>query len=303
MQRQQLCDQQLPKRCQHLVGELRSLADRSGQHPRNADRDLRGDQLMAITRRQFIAAGSAAGMLLSTPLVAGTTATRVELVAGERAIALEDQQQLRISQYGRQAYWHQDQGDAVSITAGSPPQTRIVAAAKDGTQLVVLDRGHRQLRWFQANGVLARELNLPDLLEPADFILYAGQAVIADVHGHRLLALDTHSERRAWLESDRPLNGPASLARTQDRLSLLTLGDQRLHHFTLAGESLGSEGSMLAMPGSLTAVNNHLLVMDRSQNQLCWADHTQPVLALPQTGPQQLTYMSWQPGSNLLISV
>ena len=211
MQRQQLCDQQLPKRCQHLVGELRSLADRSGQHPRNADRDLRGDQLMAMTRRQFIAAGSAAGMLLSTPLVAGTTATRVELVAGERAIALEGQQQLRISQYGRQAYWHQDQGDAVSITAGSPPQTRIVAAARRRPGLT--EDIANPLVSGQCTRARAQSAHL---LEPADFILYGtGSWQMCTATVTRL----GHPWSAGMAESDRPLNGLASLVRTRDRLA------------------------------------------------------------------------------------
>ena len=92
-------------------------------------------------------------------------------------------------------------------------------------------------------------------------------------------------------------------AKTAERVTLLTLGDRRLHHFTLTGDSLGSEVSTLTMPSGLTAVNDQLLIMDRCQKQLCWAYRATPVLALPQTSAQQLAHLSWQPGSNLLISV
>lgn len=257
---------------------------------------------MAITRRQFIAASGAAGVLLSTPLSAGTTATRVELVSGARAIALGGNQRLQVSDHGRLAQWHRN-GSTINLATGATLDTRIVAAALDGDQAVLLDRGQRQLRWFRPDGTLARQINLSDLLEPADFVLHGEHAVIADVHGHQLMRLNTRSETRHWLESDRALNGPASLAKTGDRISLLTLGDRRLHHFTLAGHSLGSEVSALSMPSGLTAVNDQLLVLDRCQKQLCWADRSTPLLALSQTGAQQLAHLSWQPGSNLLISV
>jgi len=257
---------------------------------------------MAITRRQFIAAGGAAGVLLSTPLLAGATATRVELVNGARAIALGDNQRLQVSDHGRQALWQRN-GSIKSLTTGAAYETRIVAAALDGDNLVLLDRGQRQLRWFRPDGSQARQIDLTELLEPADFVLHGEHALIADVHGHRLMRLNLRTGASQWVESDRPLNGPASLARTGDRISLLTLGDRRLHHFTLTGHSLGSEVSAMNMPSGLTAVNDQLLVLDRCQKQLCWADRSSPLLALPQTGAQQLAHLSWQPGSNLLISV
>ncbi len=257
---------------------------------------------MAITRRQFIAAGGAAGILLSTPLVAGTTATRVELVSAARAIALGENQRLQISDHGRQALWYRH-GSTINLTTGAANETRIVAAALDGDNAVLLDRSQRRLSWFRPDGTLARHIDLTDLLEPADFVLNGDHAVIADVHGHRLMRLDIRNETRTWLESDLPLNGPASLAKTRERITLLTLGDRRLHHFTLAGHSLGSEVSTLTMPGGLAAVNGQLLIMDRCQKQLCWADRSSPLLTLPQTGAQQLAHLSWQPGSNLLISV
>ena len=257
---------------------------------------------MAITRRQFIAAGGAAGVLLSTPLLAGATATRVELVNGARAIALADNQRLQVSDHGRQVLWQRN-GNTLKLTTNASYETRIVAAALDGDNVVLLDRGQRRLVWFRPDGSLARQIHLTELLEPADFVLSGEHAIVADVHGHRLISLNLHTGAQHPLESDHPLNGPASLAKTGDRISLLTLGDRRLHHFTLAGHSLGSEVSSLNMPSSIASVNDQLLVMDRCQKQLCWADRSTPLLALPQTGAQQLAHLSWQPGSNLLISV
>ena len=257
---------------------------------------------MAITRRQFIAAGGAAGILLSTPLVAGTTAARVELVSAARAIALGENQRLQITDHGRQAQWYRN-GSTISLDTGAPHETRIVAAALDGDNAVLLDRSQRRLSWFRPDGSQARHIDLTDLQEPADFVLNGDHALIADVHGHRLMRLHLRNESRVWLQSDRPLNGPASLAKTAERITLLPLGDRRLHHFTLTGDSLGSEVSTLTMPSGLTAVNDQLLIMDRCQKQLCWADRATPVLALPQTSAQQLAHLSWQPGSNLLISV
>ena len=90
---------------------------------------------MTITRRQFIAAGGAAGVLLSTPLLAGATATRVELVNGARAVALGDNQRLQVSDHGRQALWQRN-GSIQSLTTGAPYETRIVAAALDGDNVV-----------------------------------------------------------------------------------------------------------------------------------------------------------------------
>ncbi len=257
---------------------------------------------MALTRRQFIAAGGAAGVLLSTPLAAGPIATGVELVSGIRAIALGNNQRLQVNDHGRQALW-QRSGNTLNLTSSASYDTRIVAAALDGDNVVLLDRGQRQLRWFRPDGSLARLVELNNLLEPADFVLSGEHAIVADVHGHRLVSLNLHTGIQHRLESDHPLNGPASLAKTGDRISLLTLGDRRLHHFSLAGHSLGSEVSSLNMPSVIAAVNDQLLVMDRCQKQLCWADRSTPLLTLPQTSAQQLAHLSWQPGSNLLISV
>ncbi|HBC18309.1 MAG TPA: hypothetical protein DC022_06025, partial [Alcanivorax sp.] len=162
---------------------------------------------MAITRRQFIAAGGAAGILLSTPLVAGTTAARVELVSAARAIALGENQRLQITDHGRQAQWYRN-GSTISLDTGAPHETRIVAAALDGDNAVLLDRSQRRLSWFRPDGSQARHIDLTDLQEPADFVLNGDHALIADVHGHRLMRLHLRNESRVWLQSDRPLNGP-----------------------------------------------------------------------------------------------
>ena len=177
------------------------------------------------------------------------------------------------------------------------------AGRQPGDRFASALRGQRQLRWHRPDGSQARQIDLTELLEPADFVLDGEHALIADVHGHRLMRLNLRTGASQWIESDHALNGPASLAKTGDRISLLTLGDRRLHHFTLAGHSLGSEVSTLNMPSGIAAVNDQLLVMDRCQKQLCWADRSSPLLALPQTSAQQLAHLSWQPGSNLLISV
>ena len=171
-----------------------------------------------------------------------------------------------------QAQWYRN-GSTISLDTGAPHETRIVAAALDGDNAVLLDRSQRRLSWFRPDGSQARHIDLTDLQEPADFVLNGDHALIADVHGHRLMRLHLRNESRVWLQSDRPLNG------------------------------LGSEVSTLTMPSGLTAVNDQLLIMDRCQKQLCWADRATPVLALPQTSAQQLAHLSWQPGSNLLISV
>jgi hypothetical protein len=261
---------------------------------------------MALTRRQLLAAGGGAVGLLLAPAAAGArahrAATGVELVQGSRAIALSDQQQLHISDFGRRVEWHRPAGKQ-ALSFGDPLQTRIVAAATQGETLWLLDRARRTLHGVDSQGRTVRQIPLATLQEPADMVIREHQALIADVHGQQLVRLDLRQETLHSLHSDMPLNGPASLAYGERGVTLLTLGDRRLHHFAENGNSLGSEQSPLSSPTAITRVAEQLLVLDRCKNQLCWADQSTPALALPVSTRQQLSHLSWHPGGNLLVSL
>ena len=259
--------------------------------------------MMELTRRQLlVAGGGVAGALMASPLSAATAATGVEMIPGARALALPDGERVLVQAFGREVHWQRADG-LHHLDLGSPFDTRVVAAARDQRMLWLLDRHKRLLHGVNKRGTVQRQLSLAALREPADMVIHQGQAFISDVSGHRIVRLDLHEGSMSELHSDRPLNGPSSLAIGQSGLSALTLGDHRLHHFTANGESLGSQTSPVATPAALSNVNGELLLLDRCRNQLCWAGHARPALALPSAGPVRLGHISWQPGGDLLVSL
>ncbi|MCU5783619.1 hypothetical protein MA04_02919 [Alcanivorax balearicus MACL04] len=258
---------------------------------------------MELTRRQFLVAGSGiTGVLMTSPLSAATAGTGVEMIHGALALALPGGERVLVRDFGREVHWQRADG-LHRLDLGSPFETRVVAAARDQRTLWLLDRHKRLLHGVNERGTVQHQLSLPTLREPADMVIHQGQAFISDVSGHRIVRLDLHEGSMSELHSDRPLNGPSSLAIGRSGLSALTLGDHRLHHFTANGESLGSQTSPVATPAALSNVNGALLLLDRCRNQLCWAGHARPALALPSAGPARLGHISWQPGGDLLVSL
>lgn len=181
---------------------------------------------------------------------------------------------LGAQRYLVQRQWVDDTVDLRGITSVAALETGYVA---------VLFRSAPQVRLFDADGAIAAQWSIPDMVCPHHITAMAGGgALIADLDGHRVVCFDPHGQV-SWVLGDgqphwmAPFNHPTHAAQDQYGNLYVTdgYGNFCLHRFDaqrnliqIHGQPGAQEGQFSTPHAIVISDHDEVFVADRENNRV-----------------------------------